>query len=176
MTGAQGNVELQNQLTYLNQRCAKVAVAGPAPTDSQTPKPAPDSQASVARGAGDSIKAPMVDTAELPGSVPVPVRPVPTPGPTDTLRAGSMAASPRSPSGAGTTTRYWIQITAVRTRPAAEAIVSRLKTRGYSAVVAEEGGLYKVRIGSYATKTDAAAAVPGVKAKLGGSPFVVAGS
>jgi len=54
--------------------------------------------------------------------------------------------------------------------------VSRLKTRGYSAVVAEEGGLYKVRIGSYATKADAAAAVPGVKAKLGGSPFVVAGS
>jgi hypothetical protein len=42
--------------------------------------------------------------------------------------------------------------------------------------VAEEGGLYKVRIGGYATKADAAAAVPGVKAKLGGSPFVVAGS
>jgi DNA polymerase III subunit delta len=176
VTGAQGNVELQNQLSYLNQRCAKVAVAGPAPTDSQAPKPAPDSQTSVARGAGDSVKAPMADSAELPGSVPVPVRPVPTPGPTDTLRAGSMAASPRSPSAAGTTTRYWIQITAVRTRPAAEAIVSRLKTRGYSAVVAEEGGLYKVRIGSYATKADAATAVPGVKAKLGGSPFVVAGS
>ncbi|HZI76849.1 MAG TPA: SPOR domain-containing protein, partial [Gemmatimonadales bacterium] len=177
VTGAQGNVELQNQLSYLNQRCAKVAVAGPAPTDSQAPKPAPDSQASVARrAAGDSVKAPIADSAELPGSVPVPVRPVPTPGPTDTLRAGSMAASPRSPSAAGTTTRYWIQITAVRTRPAAEAIVSRLKTRGYSAVVAEEGGLYKVRIGGYATKADAAAAVPGVKAKLGGSPFVVAGS
>ncbi|HEX2610939.1 MAG TPA: SPOR domain-containing protein, partial [Gemmatimonadales bacterium] len=146
------------------------------PTDSQTPKPATDSRASVASGPVDSVKAPMADTAELPGSVPVPVRPVPTPGPTDTLRAGSMAASPRSPSAAGTTTRYWIQITAVRTRPAAEAIVRRLKTRGYSAVVAEEGGLYKVRIGSYATKADAAAAVTGVKAKLGGSPFVVAGS
>jgi DNA polymerase-3 subunit delta len=176
MAGAQGNVELQNQLSYLNQRCAKVAVAGPAPTDTQTTKPPSDSQAGVASGAVDSAKAPMADTAELPGSVPVPVRPVPTPGPTDTLRAGSMAASPRSPSAAATTTRYWIQVTAVRTRPAAEAIVSRLKTRGYSAVVAEEAGLYKVRIGSYATKADAAAALPGVKAKLGGSPFVVAGS
>lgn len=177
MAGPQGNVELQNQLSYLNQRCAKVAVTGPAPADAQARKATPDSQVTVASGAVDSARAPAGDTAELPGSVPVPVRPIPTPAPTDTLRAGSMAASPRSPSAAPAATRYWIQITAVRTRSAAQAIVSRLKTRGYSAaVVAEEGGLYKVRIGDYATKADAVAAVPGVKAKLGGSPFVVAGS
>jgi hypothetical protein len=43
-------------------------------------------------------------------------------------------------------------------------------------VIVQEGGLYKVRVGEYATKADALAALPGVKAKLGGSPFVVAGS
>jgi hypothetical protein len=43
-------------------------------------------------------------------------------------------------------------------------------------VTVEEGGLYKVRIGNYASKAEAVAAVPEIKAKLGGSPFVVAES
>ena len=37
----------------------------------------------------------------------------------------------------------------------------------------QEGGLYKVRLGEYASKAEAAAALPEIKAKLGGSPFVV---
>jgi hypothetical protein len=41
-------------------------------------------------------------------------------------------------------------------------------------VTVEEGGLYKVRVGSYASKAEAGAAIPEIKAKLGGSPFVVA--
>jgi hypothetical protein len=40
-------------------------------------------------------------------------------------------------------------------------------------VTVEEAGLYKVRVGDYATKAEAVAAVPEIKAKLGGSPFVV---
>jgi cell division protein FtsN len=54
--------------------------------------------------------------------------------------------------------------------------VKRLKAKGLDAVVVPEGGLYKVRVGSYATRAEAIAAVPAVKAKVGGSPFVVAGS
>jgi septal ring-binding cell division protein DamX len=41
-------------------------------------------------------------------------------------------------------------------------------------VTVEEGGLFKVRVGDYATRAEAAAALPDLKAKLGGSPFVVA--
>jgi len=73
-------------------------------------------------------------------------------------------------------TRFRIQITAVGSRSAAQDIVGKLQGRGFKAVIAQEGGLYKVRVGDYPTKPDAAAALPGVKAKLGGSPFVVAGS
>jgi septal ring-binding cell division protein DamX len=41
-------------------------------------------------------------------------------------------------------------------------------------VVVEVEGLYKVRVGNYPTKAEAVAAIPEIKAKLGGSPFVVA--
>jgi hypothetical protein len=177
MAASQGNVEVQNQLGYLNQRCAKFAGAGPAPTDSGRAKPAPDSQAPVASATPDTAQVPLTgsDTLGPPGSVPVPVRPVPATGRTDTLRADSLAASPRTPTPASNA-RFRVQITAVRTQSTAQALVAKLKSRGFSPVVVEEGGLYKVRVGEYATKADAAAALPGIKAKLGGSPFVVAGS
>jgi len=43
-------------------------------------------------------------------------------------------------------------------------------------VVASEKGLFKVRVGRYATRADAQAALPGVRAKVGGQPFIVAAS
>ena len=51
-----------------------------------------------------------------------------------------------------------------------------MKAKGLDARVVEEGGLFKVRVGSYATKPDAIADLPNIKAQLGGSPFVVAES
>ena len=53
-------------------------------------------------------------------------------------------------------------------------MAERLSKQGLSPVVVEEGGLYKVRVGDYTTKAEALAALPDLKAKLGGSPFVVA--
>jgi cell division protein FtsN len=52
----------------------------------------------------------------------------------------------------------------------------KLTARGFSAVTVEEAGLYKVRIGNYSNRADAVAALPEIKAKLGGTPFVVAES
>ncbi len=175
MAAAQGNIELQNQLGYLNQRCAKFAGPGAAPTDSSPGKSPSDSQVTVGGASPDTNKVPLTgaDTLGPPGSVPVPVRPVPAPGRADTLRADSLAASPRT---ATSSARFRIQIAAVRTQSAAQAQVAKLKSRGFSPVIVEEGGFYKVRVGEYATKADAAAALPGIKAKVGGSPFVVAGS
>jgi cell division septation protein DedD len=66
-----------------------------------------------------------------------------------------------------------VQITAVRSVGTARSIAAKLKSRGFNVVTIEEGGLYKVRVGDYPTKADAVAAVPEIKAKLGGSPFVV---
>ena len=176
LAASQGNVEVQNQLGYLNQRCAKFAASSPARTDSSAGKSPSDTQATIASSSPDSGKVPLAgaDTLGPPGSVPVPVRPVPATGRTDTLRADSLAASPRTPTTSGA--RFRVQITAVRTQSAAQAMLTRLKDRGFSPVIVEEAGLYKVRVGEYATKADAAAALPAIKAKLGGSPFVVAGS
>ena len=38
----------------------------------------------------------------------------------------------------------------------------------------KEGGYFKVRLGEYSTRTEASAAAAKVKAKLGGTPYVVA--
>jgi cell division protein FtsN len=62
----------------------------------------------------------------------------------------------------------------VRTAATADGIARKLSARGLAAVVVEEAGLYKVRVGNYPTKAEAVAAIPEIKSKLGGSPFVVA--
>jgi cell division septation protein DedD len=181
---AQGNVELQNQLGYLNQRCASVNVAAarpPADTQRVLASAGPDTTKSTATRL-DSTKAPSprTDTTPTPKATapPSPGRPdsgwtelkpaTPTPPPTPTPTEPTQVARPAG--------RFRIQITAVRTAAAAEAIATRLKTRGLTPVTVQEGGLYKVRLGSYATKAEAVAALPEIKAKLGGSPFVVAES
>ena len=184
LVGSQGNVELQNQLGYLNQRCSSVVAAGP--------RPPADSQNAVASAAAHDTTAPppaRADTTRHPKSVttvPTPTPsavPAPSPGPPpppaptatrpDTARADSAQPVRRAGRSAP---RFRIQITAVRTAAAAQSIATRLKAKGLRAMTVEEGGLYKVRIGDYATKAEALAAVPEIKAKVGGSPFVVAES
>jgi cell division septation protein DedD len=173
MAASRDNIELQNQLGYLNQRCTQFA-AGP-PRDTQ-PNRAP---------AGDSGQA----VAALPPDSGVPlnpgVEPERPPAPTPAPPAPHPRAAPAQPEARRTETvpaakppdasiRYRVQITAVRSVATAQSMAAKLKSRGFDDVVlVEEGGLYKVRVGSYGTKAEAAADLPGIKAKLGGSPFVV---
>ena len=186
MQASRGNVELQNQLGYLNQRCGKFVAAAPTVVDSNPRKAAPDSQVAIAGASppADTSRALPTgpDTAEPPGTVPLPVRQPPSAGRTDTAR-GDTAAAPRTPApppaptaARATGSRFRIQVTAVKSQATAQALVTKLKGRGFSPVVVQESGLYKVRIGDYATKADAVAALPAIKAKLGGTLFVVAGS
>jgi cell division septation protein DedD len=170
MGASQGNVELQNQLGYLNHRCSSINVAGV--------RPAGDSQPRIASAGPDTAKTPTprADTARPPPPAPSPTRPdstwtelkpAPTP-PAPTRPAPSQVARPAG--------RFRIQITAVRSAAAAAAIANELKAKGLEPVTVHEGGLYKVRLGEYASKADAVAALPQIKAKLGGRPFVVAES
>jgi cell division septation protein DedD len=159
MAGVKGSIELQNQLSYLNQRCSQYAAAGPPAAPSLPPDTAP------AAGARPDTATTITLVPETP-TPPPPARP-------DTVR--TEAAQPPAPvAQAGS--RYRVQITAVRSSSTARSIAAKLKSRGFSVVTIEEGGLYKVRVGNYATKADAAAAVPEIRSKLGGSPFVVAES
>lgn len=177
LAASRGNVELENQLGYLNQRCSNVRVETATGTVA-------DSQTTLAARGSDTTSGstkPADSTLTSTAASPVPANPVPAtpppPSPRPTaarpdstrLTKPSVAPQPRSPGG-----RFHIQITAVRVRSTAESTAAKLKARGFEPVIVQEAGLYKVRMGNYSSRPDAIAALPDIKAKLGGSPFVVA--
>jgi tetratricopeptide (TPR) repeat protein len=81
--------------------------------------------------------------------------------------------SAASPKVAARPTRFRIQVAAVATPGAADDAASKAEGLGFPAVIVRERGLYKVRAGGFATRQEAQAAVPKLKAGIGGSPFVV---
>jgi cell division septation protein DedD len=78
---------------------------------------------------------------------------------------------PATVAPAGGTWR--VQIIAARTPAEAERELARARKAGFDGVVVQEGGYHKVRLGGFATRSDASAAAQRVKGKLGGQPFVV---
>jgi cell division protein FtsN len=60
---------------------------------------------------------------------------------------------------------YTVQVAAYDTREAAEALIDRLKARGYTARLATTARPFRVRIGRYDTRADAVAALQRLKAK-----------
>jgi DNA polymerase-3 subunit delta len=161
LAASRGNVELQNQLGYLNQRCPQV----PQVAMDSAPQAPPDSPATVASASPDTASARRADSTPPPGGPP----PQPTRADTTIRTPAAQPVPTRTPGG-----RFRVQVTAVRTAAAADAIARKLSARGLPAMTVEEGGLYKVRVGNYASRAEAVAALPKIKAKLGGSPFVVA--
>jgi cell division septation protein DedD len=165
------DVELRNQLESYTRRCADVADTRRVPAGGQP--------------AGDTVLASRSDTAVAADSsragVPAPPPaeplppPAPVPSPSDSLAASPVPAAPpapepaRPPASAG----FRIQIAAVNTAGAADTIAGRARAAGIDAVVVHEAPYYKVRVGSYATRAEAAAALPAVRARFRGAPFVV---
>jgi len=148
MAQSRDDIELQNQLGYLYQRCESRPDSGPpaAPGLART-----DS----AGGAPTSPAAPPADTAP-PAAAPPAAPPAPAP------------ASPAR------RTIYRVQIAAVATRKSAEDAAGKARKLGLTVLTVEDKGLYKVRVGEYPTREAAQTAAGSLKAKLGGSPFVVA--
>lgn len=148
------DIEARNQLSFYNQRCAGV-VLDTAKADTVHV----DSAAKTAAPTPDTAKAapPAPDTAAHAAPESLPHAPAPAGRPPDTAAHAV----------------FRIQVAAVNTRAAADSIAQRLKARGEDAIVVAEKGLYKVRIGAYSTRAAAAAALPAVRKKLGGQPFVV---
>ena len=86
-----------------------------------------------------------------------------TPAPTDTQHAGG-----------ATPTAYAVQVLAVKSAAQVDEMLTRLKVMGFDAhVVRDTSGLFKVRVGRYATRGDAQQAQARLKTKLGGQPFLV---
>lgn len=69
---------------------------------------------------------------------------------------------------------YRVQIAAVSSQASADAAVRSLTRLGYRSQTMRENGLLKVRAGEYASRAEAAEAAADLKAKLRGTPFVVA--
>jgi hypothetical protein len=146
---AEADLELQRQLGFLYQRC-DVRVA-----------------------AGDSGAA---DTTSKSGAV-RPDSGTPTPPPPRKAAADSAAgriADSLPQRAAARAPRFRIQVAAVATPGAADDAASKAEGLGFPAVIVRERGFYKVRAGAFATRQEAQAAVPKLKARIGGSPFVVA--
>ena len=140
MAKAQNDIELQNQLGYLYQRCDL----------------RPDSGAT-AQARADSA----VHDSTTPGSAASPASPpaaVSTPAPPPSARAHAV---------------YRVQIAAVGSRKAAEDAARKVRPLGLTVSTLQQGTLYKVRVGEYATREAAQTAAASLKTKLGGSPFVV---
>lgn len=167
LTGSRGNIELQNQLGYLDQRCAGIRanVAAQSPTDSQTASTGTDT-AALPSGTTDSVTSPLTNASPV----------VPTPAPPDTAAAPPRPepSPPAATAPAGTPSRYRVQVTAVRSPATAASLVARLKKQGLAPVIIEEAGLFKVRVGDYPTRAEAVAALPDLKARLGSGLFVAA--
>ena len=151
----EGDAELRNQITYLNQRCAGVVLAGPAtPADSTAVATTP----SVA-----TSPAPPPVTTPAPSPVPppapvvtTPARTTPAPPPVETPRE-----EPR-PAAAGS---WSVQVAAYNVKSQADAMVTRLKRNGYEARVDGSAAPYRVRIGQYSTQGQASAVQRSLKAK-----------
>ena len=148
MAQAQSDVELQNQLGYLYQRCdLRADSAGPRTASDST---RPDTSTLAATPPGSPGAAPPIDSTR-----PTPPRPA--------------AAAPAPPAR----TVYRVQIAAVGTRKSADEAGKKARALGLTVVTVQDKGLYKVRIGEYRTREAAQTAATSLKTRLGGSPFVV---
>jgi cell division septation protein DedD len=77
---------------------------------------------------------------------------------------------PATPAGTG---KFTVQVAAASTEAAAQSTSTALRNAGYDPHIVREGGFIKVRVGRFGTRAEAVAAASQVRAKMGGSPFVV---
>ena len=117
-------------------------------------------------------------------STPAPRRTVkttPPPAPKATPRATPRATPKATPAprtaakpAASPLNRLTIQVGAFKERAAAEAIVKRLKGKGYSAyLVPVSEGLYNVRVGSFTDREDAERILAKLESQEKFKPFIV---
>ena len=85
---------------------------------------------------------------------------------TDSIRPGPSPKTPQKPG-------FSVQVAAVKTEAAAAKVTDALKASGFEPHTVKDVGLFKVRVGHFADRAGAQAAVAKVKAKLGGTPYVV---
>ena len=100
--------------------------------------------------------------------------PTPTPPITPPAGAPPSAPAPAPAPPSPPPTGYAVQVLAVRSAPQVDQVLTQLKVMGFNArVVRDTSGLFKVRVGHYATREEAQRVERRLKTRLGGQPFVV---
>lgn len=155
------DVELRNQIDYHAQRCIGVDTASTPPRQAMTVAVSePNAQAQtptppVTPASGSTTTAAPALTSDAPAQSESSTRNPPSTAPaTDSARG--------MPSTAG---GYTVQVAAYDSRAAAEALIARLRARGYTARLATTARPFRVRIGRYNTRADAVASQQRLKAK-----------
>ena len=148
-------------------------IEGLAPSASSAPASAP-------RTTPAPAATPAPATAPKPTPRP-PARATPPPAPKATPRATPRATPKATPAprtaakpAPSPLNRLTIQVGAFKERAAAEAIVKRLKGKGYSAyLVPVSEGLYNVRVGSFTDREDAERILAKLESQEKFKPFIV---
>jgi hypothetical protein len=79
-----------------------------------------------------------------------------------------------APAAGGGARAYSVQVLAVKSAAQVDDMLTRLKVMGFDArVVRDSTGLFKVRVGRYATRDEAVRTQQRLKTRVGGQPFVV---
>lgn len=69
--------------------------------------------------------------------------------------------------------RFAVQVAAVGTAEAADAIMRQVHAAGFEPRVVRDDGLFKVRVGRFRSRSEAQQAQGELRRKLGGTPFIV---
>jgi len=173
------DTELRNQITYLNQRCVGVVIAS-APTtvpaavpvnDSTNPPATPKSEPTVVQSTTVASKPSMQPPTTPRDASPSMIIPGPKDGApaAKTTAPTSKTASPTPKIATGNASLreggYSVQVAAYNVKSQAQAMVDKLKKRGYEARVSGMSAPFRVRIGHYATQAQASAVMRSLKAK-----------
>ena len=168
--------DVRAQLDAFARRCpgellAAGAIAAPPRQDPTVVASPPSSQAPAAVPAQTDTavsRAAPADTIRLAPQDTVVAAPVPAP----VSQAPPVEAGP-TPPAAQPAPAFRIQVVAATNQAAADAAIARLERLGLSARIAREGGMLKVRAGSFASRAEANAARQRLTADFPGA-FVVA--
>jgi cell division septation protein DedD len=137
------DIELRNQLEFQKQRCQGLGAMAAESTRAAVAD-------STARAVADSIARTRADSI---------------------AHAKRTARPPARPSARSA--GFYVQVSAVKSRAAADTDVARIRRAGQTPVIMPEGGYLKVRAGPFPARESAAAVAAALARKLGGRPFVI---
>ena len=138
------DVEFMNQVTFYRSRCTAQLLA---------PPPAQQARPDTTRGSTGAAATALQPTPATP--------------------AGAIAAPPPAQRESVATQRYEVQAAAASSEAAARDAIRKLTRAGLHARALAGGRYRRVRVGPFASRAEADAALRTVRRVLGGSPFVV---